>query len=985
MTATNNTTTSISQIKKEFSTILEREDTTAIIPFLKSLSPSEKKAFTPFLKKQIKYYDEYIENGKNTWQNRGTQAQKQILERAALVCFDLKTFKSNVFGFDMELVEEITAFFKPKWLTQYFNDFVGVDFLPTNLKYHWLLKKQEEGLIQPTEELLANTLANAILTSTLDWKYRFTPEKIEKYPITLKEHFWYFFQYETNVYAITRWTHFKDDTDRETANWLTVILDLVKAGKLPRKRLLKESLTATNRNFNRNLIIWYIDIFSALNPTETELLALQPELFQVFNGIQSKPINVVLKLCKKLVKSPVFDGATFLENAPILLASETKSIVNSTLMVLDTLAKKQPTLVDEICVAVCDTFMHQTANLQTRAAKILAKYGKSDQEGLKMVIATFQPNLLSEAKDLLTPFLDTIKEESTFLDNEQYPLAIEPILTQQNQIQIPENFDDLVFLANQALIGNNAWDLELLPAALLKFHAHLTAENCEKLTPALQRAYKYIFRGASNNRIGNFELMTAHFLAEYAQVLRKRFPNFDALDSTLKSYLKIETGYQLDWKNYLPKGVSLLRWKTYGDAKIYKPYQRVLLHALKQLKTSPTLPLLSTPTHSPYWIDPIVFIERLSLYQQANQIPNPADWQIAIARVAFENIEEAIQLAPSILKGEFLDLTLFLLTDTVPKIDDLNFVQAWKVAALTKSSKDPNGGAYFFPKAIQQALLGEVNYEFTGKTSMSKEWNYTKKKYENKPYTHKQLNIGEETGLLPKFWKGMKAMIRDNFAKKEFFLFHFFQINDFWSPTKNDYTRFVGLSPNMPTPIIKLITKTCLKHPEFWGETDKKAVRALTQILLENWRGGEEMTHLFLAAALTCSDKTTRLIAAELWLKGVGENSLNVQRMGQILGKMEQVEFFPLKRLLDNLQDVMFNVSDYHNRALTIMLSELISQMPAKPIRGTKALLEIYFELIGLTEQPITDSALIAQFDQWQSISSLKKVVSKLKKFVSVD
>lgn len=982
MTATKNKTTSLVDIKNEFSNILEEEKTTAIIPFLKSLTPTEKKALTPFLKKQIKYYDDYIEIKKGKWQRRRTEKHQYILKRAAMFCLDLKAFKSNIFSFDAELVEEITSFFKPKWLSKYFNDFGSVDFLPINLKYHWLLKKQQEGLIQPNEELLAKTLCNAILTNTLDWKSRFTPEKIEKYPITLEEHFWYFFQYETTVYSVTRWTHFKDNTTRETANWLTVILNLEKAGKLPRKRLLKESLAATNRNFNRNLILWYIDIFVALLPTESELIELQPELFQVFNAAQSKPINVVLKFCKKLVKSPLFDGATFLENAPILLASETKSIVSSTLMILKTLAQKQPTLVDQICMVVCDTFMHQTATLQTRAAKVLAKYGNLDHEELKMAIATFEPNLLSEAKGLLNPFIQETTEEPTLQANELYPISPEPILQQQNQIQFPETFDDLAFLANQALVGNNAWDLEILPAALLKFNHLLTEENCEKLTPALQRAYKYIFRGGGNKRVGHFERMAAHFLAEYAQTIRKRFPNFDALDSTLKSYLKKEASYQMNWKNYLPKGISLLRWKTYGDARIYKPFQKVLIHALQQLKAQNALPLLSTPTHSPYWIDPGVFVERLSQYQQADMVPNAADWQLAIARVTFENIDAAIQLAKSKLKGEFLDLTLFLLSNIVPKTDDLTYVQAWKVAALTNSFRDKNGCDYFFPKEIQKALLGEVTYQFTRETRMSKEWNYSKNAYENRPYTHKTLLVGEKTGLFPKLWNGIKSMLQDNLTRKEFFLFDFLRIDDFWSVTTNDCTRFVGLTPNIPTPIIRQITQKCLQYSEFWSETDKKAVRAFTQIFLENWRGGEEMAHLFLATTLTCSDKTSRLIAAELWLKGVSESTLDTKLLGQILGSMEQVEFFPLKRLLDSLQAVLFNVSDYHNRALTDMLTELICQMPEKPIRGTKALLEIYFELIGLTNQPITNHCLIKQFGRWKGVSSLKKVVAKLVELV---
>ena len=974
MNTTKNIATSIATIQNEFATILTAQNTAAILPFLKKLSPADKKALLPFLRKQMKHYNEVIEIKKNTHGVRKTEEEAYILNRAAMACFDLKTIKRSFWRFDEELIDEITSFFQPKWLDQYINDFVREEFIPMNLNYHWLLRKQQAGLIQPSEELLARTLCNVILTNTLGWKHRFTPEKIEAYPITLQKHFWYFFQYETTIYSTTRWTDFKGATNRETANWLAVIQDLVKAGKLPRKRLLKESLIATNRNFNRNLITWYINIFSALSPSLNELLELQPQLFQVFNAAQSKPINVVLKCCKQLVKSPEFDGTAFLENVPILLASETKSIVQSTLIILDTLAKKQARLVDQICTAVCDTFMHQNATLQTRAAKIIVKYGKIEQEALKVAILPFQSNLLAKTRKLLVDFVEINPADSNAGNDVNYPVAAIPILEENKAIQISQNFNDLVFLANQALVGNNAWDIELLLAALLKLNGQLTSENCEKLAPALQRAYQYIFKGISNARVGNFELMTAHFLAEYTQILLKRFPAFDKLEVALKNYLKKEATYQLNWKNYVPKSISLLSWTTFGESKIYKPFQFVLLHTLDLLKQNSSLPLLSTPTHQPYWIDPVVFINRLAIYQTKKVTPNPADLQIAIARIAFENKKAAIELAKSILTGEYLALVLFLLANQPPPSDNLQYLQVWQIAALTKSQIATKDLDFFFPKEIQSTYLGEFQYAFSNEMRTYKQYNPTTKKYEKETHQHKQLTVRTDKGILPKIWDGIKNLFKSTILRENFFLRSYLQVDNVWDTNQNDLIRFISLSPNNPTPVAAYIIKNCLKYPEFWEETSKKTVRSFIQILLENWRGGGEMMHLFVATALTCSDKTARLIAAELWIKGISENSMNSQLIGKILGKMEQVDFFPLKRLLDSLQEVLFNISPYHNQALIIMLNELIVLMPTKPIRNTKRLLEIYLELVGLTEQKMDNPALRAKLNAWSEIKSLNKI-----------
>ena len=175
----------------------------------------------------------------------------------------------------------------------------------------------------------------------------------------------------------------------------------------------------------------------------------------------------------------------------------------------------------------------------------------------------------------------------------------------------------------------------------------------------------------------------------------------------------------------------------------------------------------------------------------------------------------------------------------------------------------------------------------------------------------------------------------------------FFHLNDTWFNAEcNDVARLLSLSPNNPQVVLTQIAKTCFQHPNFYSEGKKKMVIKAGGTLLESWSGGGEMAHLFLAASLTCSDKTARAQAAEIWVKGVEKQTLNSKLLGQALGKMETIEFFPLKRLTDIIQEFMFKISKKHDQALAEMIAAMVQYLPATPLRNTKKLLEIYREVL---------------------------------------
>ncbi len=960
--------------------LLTKEDLKGTIPYLKTLDKKEKKQLTPFLKKQFKYYRDSVQINKNKWGRRATAIQDRILIRLAMTCFDLRTFRTHVWSFDKELMDEILAFYEPNWLSEYINSFGNNDWMPNTLSYTWVMEQTEKGRLVPNDMLITRTLCNAIITYGRNWKdSTFTPENLEKYDLTLKEHFWNFFHFESNVYHVSRWVQFKDKKAKEAATWINVITDLAKRGKLPRLRLLKECLAAANRDFNRNLINWYMDLFLNLAPTTGELLDLQAELFQVSLSPQSKPVNVMLKLSKQLVKEPTFNGELFAENAPVLLASETKSVVNSTLMVLDKLAKKTPEQRLTICTTVCDVFLHRTANLQTRAAKIISKYGDAKDESLLSALDPFQFNILSEAKKLLVDFLPAVEVVVEDLDTASLGPVIVPKLSLNKVIHLPENFDDLSFLANQALVGNESWQIELLPAAILKFQHEMTEANINKLKPAFQRAYKYVFGRVGNARIGDSERLLAHFLGEYIQVIEQQPSKLEVLRTMLKDYLRKEDEWKANWSNYRLRKVSLSTWSNWGNTTIYEPLKAILIYAIDLLKKGSDLPLLSTPTHAPYWIDPLVFVKRLSKYQYADALPNQADWQLAISRMAFENLEAAAKLAKVLLKGEVLEMALFLLENKVPQQTDFRYIQEWKIAALTKGKRDTYGLSLFFPEEMSDELLGQFKYAFKRTSRKGKDYNYQTRKYEEKIIHEKEMIVGtQKKASLPAWWDGLVNWIRPKSSVATFFLFDYIQLKTLWGMGNHEITRYTSLTPNNPSVLLGIVTKKFLNRPQYWGQADKKAVRLISEDLLNNWRGGDEMMHLFLCNALIGADKTNRTLAAEIWLKGVTEQNIDAKLMGQIIGQMVQIEFFPLKRLLEVLQEVMFNVSSNHNRALLQLLQEIILQLPVKPIRNTKGLLEIYQELLAVVAIETHRIDLNDKLEGWKSVGSLKKVVRQL-------
>ena len=129
----------------------------------------------------------------------------------------------------------------------------------------------EKGYLNPSDELIVRLLPQMMVEQGANYKFLYVPENLTKRTITLEKHIWLIFQFESTIHGSDRWHQFQNST-KDVPHWREALKRCSAEGMLDRHRLLKESILATGRNFNKALSGWFVDLFEHLEPTGQELL-----------------------------------------------------------------------------------------------------------------------------------------------------------------------------------------------------------------------------------------------------------------------------------------------------------------------------------------------------------------------------------------------------------------------------------------------------------------------------------------------------------------------------------------------------------------------------------------------------------------------------------------------------------------------------------------------------------------------------------------
>ncbi len=960
---------------EQMSLLVEKSQEGNLMSFLKVLDNTQKKELVPHLKKLAKEYNEFRQVSKNSYDYRGTATQRHIIQIASFVCFSRADYEKSplsVWMIGEKVTAKILEWYCPDWFSDFVNKQANLEFLPHYLNYDWIMEMSDKGFVKPGKELLAKVMPNMIFESEKNvWICR--PENLLKRKITLDEHIWYLFEVDTNLHYSDRWLNFDK---KEKIGWVDVFKKFAEENKINRHRLLQESLLASNKNFNKILSGWFIQLFTGLRPEKAEILSLQKELFSILNSPHSKVVNTALEAIKQITDDDHFDITAFLDSVPVLLSSDTKATVAATLAILDKIAKKHTNHREAVVKNICGVFVIADDDLQTKAAKIIEKYADKNGESIKNELVTYENGIMQNARKILGSFVaDAASQKAEHKSNHDDAQAEHP------EIPAIDTIDDLMFLAAKAFDNTETWHIDQLPASLINFQKEITSENIGRFEPALQRALKMIGRGFPAN-IGYLDHMLAVFFIDYCVwLVRKHKDDAKILQALFAKYNQKDGEEIRTWLGIEATKTYLQDWDNYNNDPYYLVYKKFLLSVLQKIKDADSLPLMSTPTHQPAWITPEIFVERLETYQQKKIEPAPLDLQMAISRCDLQNAANAAKKAQEFLSGEYRELCLFLFNEVNKPQGPFTNENAWMTAALAKNPKKihPEFENFNCNKKPFSLYTGQIVWR-----SVDEEYTYSSydfKLQKDVPVTKRRKIIHFDfpedttsiTGIVKKF---LSKAVGGPKAESTFF-YDFLNINaQYFSVEHNDIKRTLLMVPNNPEAFLQHIARRGLVHPNFWEENTKKMVTAAIQILYEIWNNPGEMAHFFVATSMLSSDKTIAKIAAEIWVKATNENKIDHALLGRIIGIHERIEFAPLKRFTDLVTQNMFRVSELHNKKLQPVIGHMLPELPDEPIKNLKKLLEIYAEVLSLNHSKVTDATILQKLGNWKAAPGLQKTVN---------
>lgn len=956
--------------------IVEKQQGDAIIPFLQGLTQEERRSLVPCLNKLEEYYNKFVQLNKNTYGTRGTPTQHRIISLAALVIYSQKEFRKHQWGINIEQLNELIPWYVPSWLDSFFKEGEGKEFDGFyGMNYEVLMDWIEQGIltVTPSPQTIAGYLISYINTTAI----------LQKREITLKEHIWYLFEYDCRQ-------NWMDNRNGEHPYYPYKYL--IEDGRLDRMRVLRESLLAVNRNMNKNLCGWFAGMFTALNPSIEEQLALQPEILAVLSAPHSRPVNIMLGLLKGLCDHPQFRIEEFLHQTSVLFASDVKAVHQNTLAVLNKLAKERKEFRDAICCVAAQGLMSREESTQSKIARLILTYGETESATLREALSVYTETMLANTKKELKAYLENNESEHTPAHNEAAPAHSEqpdndsasfvyepilPIIREDNRIQEIASSEDLLFLASQVLDGNEIYHFDLLLGALVQWDRQQEAKQISQWTPILQRAYKLLMNGGGS-RNGLVDQLMATFLLDYAKLLVKRFPEEAEELSDLHQRMVQKDELQQGKWNYRNLQELTIRQETNPKEK-FPVHRQLLCRTLDLLESKEKpLPLLSTPTHMPMFIAPATLIERLKQYQQANAEPDDMDMQTALSRVAPDDSSQELPVLLQGLKGEYRRLLSFLLgAENVLPQAPFAHPSWWMTAGLIKSPETiySEFKDFSYSKGPREFLTGNFvwrtylqTHSYTDYNKKVVEWNSATLTFDIPESKNSHVtNKNEYNEKISYHSYGSDPLVVEMYPLIERF-----------DDMQNDLPRLAWLTPNTPEPLLVWCIRSAIYNPMLNEVRETGITKATIEALHQLRHTWHEASYILEASCMLVADKASRSYAAEIWIDRVGKGCIDSQRIGRILGSHQHTGWGPLKRLTDLIQQQMMNVSPLHNRELEHLIVAMLAGLPEKPIKDLKKLLEIYAELLSINHSKAKDEQVLHLLDVWKGVANLKKAVANI-------
>ena len=548
---------------------------------------------------------------------------------------------------------------------------------PRSFSIEILLALYTEGIIPFNEEIFVKNLYDIEYSRTQEAK---AAEVLLQYP-------------ELATRVIPHTAKYIDYTLRSNLEWQKVFTLLCKKNYFPDKSFITSFIEVLLNPWKKNVLDMYCRWIEGLVPTEEELLPSQHTLFALLTLDKSSLINFVMKCITQISTHPNFDFQSFADN--FALCFTVSKIAKSQLIGIEILEKyyqKQAPTNPDYREQLAVLFTVPDVKLQEKVASLLTTY--FNQEGLPEVIAPYRDYLKGKAQDLLATLSQsessTLSDRSASSDNSKNSYTPTPKTACAARTLTPEN---LLFLLGDCLREPAAHTIDVFLEGLITLQDDFPADWAKSLSPYIKQLTK---------RVDKEEIPTDAILLGVLRALIDRRP------------LALDPKCSYTWEELCKKRKKLSEkeFEAYtqdyylGNARQVLPFlfrkgQMVIDFILQHCH----LPLLSTPTHLPFYIEAEVLVDKLLQYEVQGVQPDIDDLIVACNRLLFREVSATAKEKARQLKGNYaLAIQYYLgLTDKIQLTEEL--LPLW--AQITRI-KHPDREFPEFASTSAKDILGVV-------------------------------------------------------------------------------------------------------------------------------------------------------------------------------------------------------------------------------------------------------------------------------------
>ena len=395
--------------------------------------------------------------------------------------------------------------------------------------------------------------------------------------------------------------HITQEVPYPSDAWKELYHILQAKGYFVDRSIVGSHIEALLNPYKKNILDFYCRIIETLEPTPQELLSHQSTFFALLSSDKTSVVNFVMKLIKEISSEKDFDFQAFADNFALCFA--TQKIAKSQLIGLDILAKhykQQAPANIEYREQLAVLFTVPDLKLQEKVASLLTTY--FGREGLAEVVAPYQDYLKGKAQDLLATLSPSENSENSHTSHSSHTPKIAPAA------RTPHTWDDLLFLIGDCIRERSPLVLDLFFEGLNQLQAQIPKNFSQQISP-------------------------------YQKQLGEQPFEFTTYRKCMRWVIDV-------WEGKASLSDDIFGGKLYNPTPFLREKTKRLLLKLKQ---GNSLPFVSTPTHAPFYIDPLTFLERIAQYEKAEKSPMLEDVVVGLNRLLpTEVTEEQKQLARSL-------------------------------------------------------------------------------------------------------------------------------------------------------------------------------------------------------------------------------------------------------------------------------------------------------------------------------------------------